>query len=50
MKNFNLNIRISVDLKDGFYSKCKENMQTPSIVIRELLKLYIENGNELFKK
>ena len=48
MKEARLHVRLPEGLKKEFDEKCKENKSTPSIVIRELMKEYIKNGNEVF--
>lgn len=37
-----IQIRIEENLKNDFYSKCEENFQNPSAVIRGLIKKYVE--------
>lgn len=41
-KNTHIQIRIEESLKNEFYGKCKENYQTPSVVLRGLIKKYLE--------
>ena len=41
-KNTHIQIRIEESLKNEFYSKCEENYQTPSVVLRGLIKKYLE--------
>lgn len=38
-----------MSLKDKFYDECKNNRQTPSIILRELILLYLQKGNEVFE-
>ncbi len=38
IKTTQIQVRIEQDLKDAFYKKCEENMQTPSLVIRKLIE------------
>ena len=47
MKNTYIQIRIEESLKNEFYSKCEKNFQIPSVVLRGLIKKFIEeeNGN-----
>ena len=45
MKRYQLNIRISKDLKEKFVSHCKEVDQNPSILLRSWIENFIkENG------
>lgn len=37
-----IQIRIEESLKNEFYSKCEENFQTPSVVLRGLIKKFVE--------
>ena len=37
-----IQIRIEESLKNDFYSKCEENYQTPSVVLRGLIKKFVE--------
>lgn len=46
MKKESLTIRISKKLKEEFYSRCEENLQTPSIVIRSMIENYIKKTNK----
>lgn len=41
-KNTYIQIRIEESLKNEFYSKCEENFQTPSVVLRGLIKKFVE--------
>jgi hypothetical protein len=41
-RNTHIQIRIEESLKNDFYSKCEENYQTPSVVLRGLIKKYLE--------
>lgn len=41
-KNAYIQIRIEESLKNKFYSKCEENFQTPSVVLRGLIKKFLE--------
>lgn len=49
MKEARLHVRIPEELKKQFDEKCKKNRSTPSVIIRELMKEYIKNGNEVFE-
>lgn len=40
-----IQIRIEESLKNEFYSKCEKNFQTPSVVLRGLIKKFIEEEN-----
>ena len=53
MKDVNLNIRISENLKKEFYRIASDNAQNPSELIRRWIEKYIEEENrkmEFFKK
>ena len=41
-KDARIHIRIEESLKNEFYSKCEENFQTPSVVLRGLIKKFVE--------
>lgn len=45
MKKAYIQIRIEESLKNEFYSKCEENFQTPSVVLRGLIKKFLEEEN-----
>ncbi len=42
IKTTQIQIRIEQGLKDAFYKKCEENMQTPSLVIRKMIEDFIK--------
>ena len=44
-KDARIQIRIEESLKNEFFSKCEENFQTPSVVLRGLIKKFIEEEN-----
>lgn len=44
-KDARMHIRIEESLKNDFYSKCEENFQTPSVVLRGLIKKFVEEEN-----
>ena len=44
-KDARIHIRIEESLKNEFYSKCEENFQTPSVVLRGLIKKFLEEEN-----
>lgn len=46
MKKESITIRISKKLKDEFYKRCEENLQTPSIVVRSLIENYIKKTSK----
>ena len=41
-KDARIHIRIEESLKNEFYEKCEENFQTPSVVLRGLIKKFVE--------
>lgn len=41
-KNTHIQFRLEESLKNEFYSKCEKNFQTPSVVLRGLIKKYLE--------
>lgn len=42
IKTTQIQIRIEQSLKDAFYKKCEENMQTPSLVLRKMIEDFIK--------
>ena len=44
-KNTWIQVRIEESLKNDFFAKCKENFQIPSVVLRGLIKKFIEEEN-----
>ena len=49
MEETTLGIRIPTELKERFYEVCEKNLQTPSIVLRDLIKGFTENMEEVKK-
>ncbi len=50
MKKAYIQVRIEESLKNKFYSKCEKNYQIPSVVIRGLIKNFIEEENSMKKE
>lgn len=46
-KNIGLTIRLDEDLRDTFSMACKSNDLQASLVIRELIKRYVKDNNQL---
>lgn len=46
MKNVNLNIRVSEDLREEFYRIADENMQVPSMLIRRWIEDYVKENKK----
>lgn len=46
MKNVNLNIRVSEEMRDEFKKIADENSQNPSSLIRKWIEKYIEENKK----
>lgn len=48
-KQLNIQIRISEEQKDKFYSKCESEKEIPSEVLRKLIDRFIKDGMKVIK-